>query len=41
LNLTLKPGESVTFRYRVLILSEIATPQETEAAYKEFVAAVR
>jgi hypothetical protein len=38
LNLTLAPGESVTFRYRVLISSEIATREKTEAEYKEFVA---
>jgi hypothetical protein len=41
LNLTLAPGESVTFRYRVLISSEIATPESTEAAYKAFVATYR
>ncbi|HMD40621.1 MAG TPA: PmoA family protein [Candidatus Acidoferrum sp.] len=39
LNLTLAPGESVTFRYRILISSDIWTPEHTEAAYKEFVAA--
>jgi hypothetical protein len=39
LNFTLAPHESVTFRYRILILSEIATPETTEAAYKDFVAA--
>lgn len=39
MNLTLAPNESVTFRYRVLILSEIATPDSTEAEYKQFVAA--
>ena len=39
LNLTLAPGQSVTFRYRVLISSEISTPESTEAAYKAFVAA--
>jgi hypothetical protein len=39
LNLTLAPGESVTFRYRILISSEISTPDHTEVAYKEFVAA--
>lgn len=41
LNLTLAPGESVTFRYRVLISCELATPESTEAAYKAFVAAYR
>ena len=39
LNLSLAPGQSVTFRYRVLISSEIATPENTEAAYKSIVAA--
>jgi hypothetical protein len=39
LNLTLAPHESVTFRYRILISSEISTPEATEAAYKEFLAA--
>ena len=35
----LKKGESVTFRYRILIYSGIAKADATEAAYKEFVAA--
>jgi hypothetical protein len=39
LNLTLAPRESVTFRYRILISSEIATPESTEVAYKDFAAA--
>jgi hypothetical protein len=39
LNFTLAPSESVTFRYRVLITSGKATPESTEAAYKDFVAA--
>jgi len=39
LNLTIAPGQSVTFRYRILISSEILTPERTEAAYKDFVAA--
>jgi len=39
LNLMLAPRQSVTFRYRVLISSEILTPESTEAAYKGFVAA--
>jgi Methane oxygenase PmoA len=39
LNLTLAAGESVTFRYRILISSEISTPEHAEAAYKEFAAA--
>lgn len=39
LQLTLLPHQSVTFRYRVLISSEIASPENTERAYNEFVAA--
>ncbi|HEV2195090.1 MAG TPA: PmoA family protein [Candidatus Acidoferrum sp.] len=39
LNLTLAPHQSVTFRYRVLIASEISTPESTEAAYNAFAAA--
>jgi hypothetical protein len=39
LNLSLTPRESVTFRYRILISSEISTPEATEAAYKDFIAA--
>ena len=41
LNLALDPGKSVTFRYRVLILSEPAGADRAEAAYKEFVSAYR
>jgi hypothetical protein len=41
LNFSLAPNASVTFRYRVLITSAIATPEATEAAYKDFVAAYR
>jgi len=36
LDLTLEPGKSVTFRYRVLILGGKATPQEIENRYKVF-----
>jgi Methane oxygenase PmoA len=39
LNFSLAPHASVTFRYRILISSAILTPQATEAAYKDFVAA--
>ena len=39
LNFTLAPHGSVTFRYRILISSEISTAEATEAAYKDFVAA--
>ena len=37
LNFSLAPHAGVTFRYRILISSAIATPEATEAAYKEFV----
>jgi hypothetical protein len=39
LNFSLAPHAIVTFRYRILITSSIATPEATEAAYKNFVAA--
>jgi len=39
LNFSLAPNASVTFRYRILISSAIPTPDTTEAAYKDFVAA--
>src|SRR5467141_3183424 len=39
LNFSLAPNASVTFHYRILISSAIATPDTTEAAYKDFVAA--
>ena len=38
LNFTLEPKQSVTFRYRLLILSEAATPDHVEAEYRRFVA---
>jgi Family of unknown function (DUF6807) len=41
LNFALAPHEGATFRYRVLILSEMATADRAEAAYKEFAAAYR
>jgi hypothetical protein len=41
MNFTLPAKQSVTFRYRVLILSEIASADTAEAAYKDFVAAYR
>ena len=41
LNFSLTPHQSVTFRYRVLISSEILTPDATEAAYKNFITAYR
>jgi hypothetical protein len=36
LDLTLEPGKSVTFRYRVLILSGKVTPAEIEKRYQAF-----
>src|SRR5215467_14056470 len=39
LNFSLAAGQSATFRYRILILSKFATAEDTEAAYKAFVAA--
>jgi hypothetical protein len=39
LNFSLAPHASATFRYRILISSAIATPEATEAAYNDFVAA--
>jgi hypothetical protein len=41
LNFSLAPKESVTFRYRVLISSEITAPETTEAEYKSFIATYR
>ena len=38
LNLTLDPGSSVTFRHRILILSDPASSEHAEKLYKEFVA---
>jgi Methane oxygenase PmoA len=41
LNFSLAPNASVTFLYRILISSAIATPEATEATYKDFVATYR
>jgi hypothetical protein len=38
MNFSLGPNESVTFRYRILISSEIVSAESTEAAYQKFVA---
>jgi Methane oxygenase PmoA len=38
MNFTLEANQGVTFRYRVLILSEIATAADAESAYKSFAA---
>ena len=36
LNFTLEPGQSATFRYRVLILSGTATSDDLESQYRKF-----
>jgi len=36
LNLRLEPGEARTFRYRVLILSGVTTPEQIEKYYQDF-----
>jgi hypothetical protein len=41
LNFSLGPNQTVTFRYRVLISSEIVTPESTEAAYQRLIAPCR
>lgn len=41
LNFTLEPKQSATFRYRVLILSSDATPEDMESRYRRFVDAVK
>ena len=41
LNFALEPGRSVTFRHRILILSQPAGAERAEAAFKEFAAAYR
>jgi hypothetical protein len=41
LNFTIAPHETATFRYRVVIFSEIASPQTAEAEYQKFVSAYR
>ncbi len=39
LNLTIEPGKSVSFKYRILILSGAATPDTIEQRYKAFAGA--
>jgi hypothetical protein len=39
LNFTLEPNQKATFRYRILVLSEIASPERVEAAFQDFVKA--
>jgi len=41
LDFALAAAQSATFHHRVLILSEMATADRAEAAYKEFVATYR
>ncbi len=41
LNFTLEPKQSVTFRYRLLILSGPTTPEQVETQYRKFVSEVR
>jgi Methane oxygenase PmoA len=41
LNFTIAPHESATFRYRVVIFSEIASPQTAEAEYQKFASTYR
>jgi len=41
LNFALEAKKKVTFRYRILILNEIATPEAAEAAHREFLTTYR
>jgi Methane oxygenase PmoA len=41
LNFPFAPNQSVTFRYRVLISSELLTSEKSESAYQDFVSAYR
>ena len=41
LNFSLAPNQSATFRYRILVTSEILTPEKSEAAYQSFVSSYR
>ena len=41
LNFTLKPKESTTFRYRLVIFDSAATPDQAEAQYHDFVDEVK
>ncbi|HWW17872.1 MAG TPA: PmoA family protein [Candidatus Saccharimonadales bacterium] len=41
LNFALAPKESVTFRYRILISSEVITREKSEAAYQDFASQYR
>jgi Methane oxygenase PmoA len=41
LNFSIAPNQSVTFRYRVLINTEILAPEKSESAYENFVSSYR
>jgi hypothetical protein len=41
LNFTLAPNQSITFRYQIRISSELLTPEQSESAYRDFLAANR
>jgi hypothetical protein len=41
LNFTLQPNKPATFRYRLVILDETATPEQAEAQYHQFVDEVK
>jgi hypothetical protein len=41
LNFTLAPGQSVTFRYRLLIVSSASAPERIEAQYRRFASEVK
>jgi len=41
LNFTLEPKQSVTFRYRLLILPDSVTPDQVESHYRRFVSEVK
>jgi hypothetical protein len=41
LNFTIQPKQSATFRYRLLILDSVATPDEVETQYRQFVNEVK
>jgi hypothetical protein len=41
LNFTIQPKQSATFRYRLVILDGLTTPDQTEAQYRQFVDEVK
>jgi hypothetical protein len=41
LNFSLAPNQNVTFRYRILLSSEILSPGKSEAAYQDFASSYR